>query len=383
MPRTLTAQDTATPKPSFQELWQPVENFSENIPRLQSRGYRPLQMTFEQQLKSLILFHLEEYDSARHLLQVMKEDDFARAFVAPPEGIGRSSYGEALNTRGLEQLLFVYEKLQAQATATLPKVHPQLGDLVAIDGSLIDAVCSMTWADYSSSSKKAKIHLGFDINRGIPGKFCLTNGKGDERPLVLQLLSPGQTGIMDRNYQCYRDFDLWQEEGLHFVCRIKAGAIKTCLETFAVPEGGPVFYDALVRLGAPRANQTQRPVRVVGYLVEDKEYWVATSRFDLPATDIALIYKLRWEIEKFFGWWKQHLNVYPLIARSPYGFLVQVLGGLIIYLLLAIYCHKHFQERVSINRVRELRINIQNEARIPDNYPPDPCRQRNYAHAKT
>jgi hypothetical protein len=383
MPRTLTAQDTATPEPSFQELWQPVENFSENIPRLQSRGYRPLQMTFEQQLKSLILFHLEEYDSARHLLQVMKEDDFARAFVAPPEGIGRSSYGEALNTRGLEQLLFVYEKLQAQATATLPKVHPQLGDLVAIDGSLIDAVCSMTWADYSSSSKKAKIHLGFDINRGIPGKFCLTNGKGDERPLVLQLLSPGQTGIMDRNYQCYRDFDLWQEEGLHFVCRIKAGAIKTCLETFAVPEGGPVFYDALVRLGAPRANQTQRPVRVVGYLVEDKEYWVATSRFDLPATDIALIYKLRWEIEKFFGWWKQHLNVYPLIARSPYGFLVQVLGGLITYLLLAIYCHKHFQERVSINRVRELRINIQNEARIPDNYPPDPCRQRNYAHAKT
>jgi len=383
MPRTLTARDTATPEPSFQELWQPVENFSENIPRLQSRGYRPLQMTFEQQLKSLILFHLEEYDSARHLLQVMKEDDFARAFVAPPEGIGRSSYGEALNTRGLEQLLFVYEKLQAQATATLPKVHPQLGDLVAIDGSLIDAVCSMTWADYSSSSKKAKIHLGFDINRGIPGKFCLTNGKGDERPLVLQLLSPGQTGIMDRNYQCYRDFDLWQEEGLHFVCRIKAGAIKTCLETFAVPEGGPVFYDALVRLGAPRANQTQRPVRVVGYLVEDKEYWVATSRFDLPATDIALIYKLRWEIEKFFGWWKQHLNVYPLIARSPYGFLVQVLGGLITYLLLAIYCHKHFQEKVSINRVRELRINIQNEARIPDNYPPDPCRQRNYAHAKT
>jgi hypothetical protein len=68
-------------------------------------------MTFEQQLKSLILFHLEEYDSARHLLQVLEQDGFARAFIAPPEGIGRSSYGEALNTRGLEQLLFVYEKL--------------------------------------------------------------------------------------------------------------------------------------------------------------------------------------------------------------------------------------------------------------------------------
>jgi hypothetical protein len=383
MPHSLTAQDPKIPEPSFQELWQPVENFLDNIPLLQSRGHRQLKMTFEQQLKSLILFHLEEHDSARHLLQVLEQDDFARKFIAPPEGISRSSYGEALNTRGLEQLIFVYEKLQAQATATLPEAHSHLGNLVAIDGTLIDAVCSMTWADYSSTTKKAKIHLGFDINRGIPGKVCLTDGKGDEGSRVSQLLSPGQTGIMDRNYQCYRHFDLWQEQGLQFVCRIKAGTIKTCLETYAIPEGSPVFYDALVRLGAPRANQTQRPVRVVGYLVDGKEYWVATSRFDLPAADIALIYKLRWEIEKFFGWWKQHLNVYPLIARSPYGFMVQILGGLITYLLLAIYCHNHFQERVSINRVRELRINIQNEARILDNYPPEPWRQKNYAHAKT
>jgi hypothetical protein len=77
------------------------------MPPLLSRGYRPLKMTFEQQLKSLILFHLEEHNSARHLLQVLKQDDFAREFIAPPEGIGRSSYGEALNTRGLEQLYFV------------------------------------------------------------------------------------------------------------------------------------------------------------------------------------------------------------------------------------------------------------------------------------
>jgi hypothetical protein len=383
MPRTLTAQDSKIPEPSFWELWQPVENFLDDIPLLQSRGHRPLKMTFEQQLKSLILFHLEEHDSARHLLQVLEQDDFARKFIAPPEGISRSSYGEALNTRGLEQLIFVYEKLQAQATATLPEAHSHLGNLVAIDGTLIDAVCSMTWADYSSTTKKAKLHLGFDINRGIPGKVCLTDGKGDEGSRVPQLLSPGQTGIMDRNYQCYRHFDLWQEQGLRFVCRIKASTIKTCLETYAVPEDGLVFYDARLRLGAPTANQTQRPVRVVGYRVDGKEYWVATSRFDLPAADIALIYKLRWEIEKFFGWWKQHLNVYPLIARSSYGFMVQVLGGLITYLLLAIYCHKHFQEQVSINRVRELRINIQNEARILNNFPPDPCQQTNYAHAKT
>jgi hypothetical protein len=42
--------------------------------------------------------------------------------------------------------------------------------------------------------------------------------------------------------------------------------------------------------------------------------------------------------------------------------MVQILGGLITYLLLAIYCREQHQEPVSISRVRELRNQIENEA---------------------
>ncbi len=42
-------------------------------------------------------------------------------------------------------------------------------------------------------------------------------------------------------------------------------------------------------------------------------------------------YKLRWRIESFFAWWKRHLHVYHLIAKSPYGLMVQILAGLITY----------------------------------------------------
>jgi hypothetical protein len=41
---------------------------------------------------------------------------------------------------------------------------------------------------------------------------------------------------------------------------------------------------------------------------------------------------------------------------------MQILSGLITYLLLGIYCHEEHGERVNINRVRELRNNIRNEA---------------------
>ena len=43
--------------------------------------------------------------------------------------------------------------------------------------------------------------------------------------------------------------------------------------------------------------------------------------------------------------------------------MVQIYAGLITYLLLAIYCQEIYKERVSIKRVRELRIQIQNELR--------------------
>jgi hypothetical protein len=383
LPHTVRPKSSSKKAPPLDDLWQPFENIEDTIPPLVSRGNKPLKMTFEHQLKSLVCFHLEEHDSARHLLQFLEEDEYAREFIAPPDGIKRSSYCEAINTRGLEQLIYVYEKLKEQATQTLPLEHPELGDLVAIDGSLIDAVMSMTWADYRQGAKKAKVHLGFNINQSIPTKIFFTDGKGDERPFVSRILSPGQTGVMDRYYQCHKNFDQWQEDEKHFVCRIKANT--RIIESRELPADSIVFFDAIVLLGTPSVNQTKKELRLVGYRIGHAEYWVATDRDDLSAEQIALIYKLRWEIEKFFGWWKQHLKVYHLIARSAYGFMVQMIAGLITYLLLSIYCQKHYQERVSIKRVRELRIKIQNETRELKLENDKICRHDHFTqtHAKT
>jgi IS4 transposase len=329
-------------------------------------------MTFEDQLNALIFFHLEEHVSASHLVQTLQEDDFARNNIAPEGGISTSSFSEAINERGLEQFMAVFQQLQKQACSLLPKKYSKLGELVSIDGSLIDSVLSMAWADYRKNSKKARLHLGFNINQGIPQKLFLTDGKGDERPFVHDILERGQTGVMDRGYQRHQNFDKLQEAHKHFVCRIKANTHKTCLKKYDIESDSIVFYDAKVLLGQGGQKQTKKALRLVGYTVDNTKYWVATDRFDLSAEDIALIYKLRWEIEKFFGWWKRHLRVYHLIARSKHGLMVQILSGLITYLLLAIYCHEQHGEHVSIKRVRELRTQILNETRESQDGPPDP-----------
>jgi len=73
------------------------------------------------------------------------------------------------------------------------------------------------------------------------------------------------------------------------------------IEAREVAPGTPVFFDALMLLGNRNQNQTAQPVRLVGYRIGAAEYWVATNRHDLSAEEIALIYNLRWEIDKFFG----------------------------------------------------------------------------------
>ena len=351
---------------AYLKLMLPVNNTLSDLTPLTSGCNRPLQMTFEDQINILVYFHLEEHHSGRHLLQVLKENHFARQYIAPEKGISKSSFFEDISSRGLEQMLELFGKLYVKAAKQLPKGHAELGDITIIDGSLIDSVLSMYWADYRDGAKKAKVHIGFDLNRGIPKKIFLTDGKGDERPFVSKILAPGETGVMDRYYQRHKSFDEWQTEGKHFICRIKESTTKTEIRKNDVQPGGIVFYDAVVLLGTQYVNRTEREVRLVGYRVADVDYWIATDRHDLSAEQIAFAYKLRWNIEIFFGWWKRHLKVYHLISRSKYGLMVQMLAGLITYILLALYCHDEYQEPVSVKRLREICIKIRNEMSLAD-----------------
>ena len=348
--------------PTQSQLLKPVKNIMPRIPPLRSRSNKPLAMNTEELINILTYYHLQEFSSGSELIQALQEDDYARNFVAPAGGIKHSTFFDTVNDRGVEQLLAVFTELQKQATGVLPSQYSELGDLVAIDGSLIDSVLSMHWAEYRTNSQKAKLHLGFDLNHGVPHKLFLTEGNGAERPFVSRIIEPGQTGVLDRGYQAHHLFDQWQQDECHFVCRIKEATHREIIEQFPVKENSHVFFDAMVLLGTPGVNQTQKPVHLVGYNIEGKSYWVATDRFDLLAEQVALIYKLRWDIESFFAWWKRHLNVYHLFARSKNGLMVQILSGLITYLLLAIYCQEQHGETVSIHRVRQLRNQIRNEA---------------------
>jgi len=71
MPRTLEPCRKRRKGPSFKKLIAPLKKLLQGITSLVSRGNRPLQMTFEDQLNALILFHLEDHTSGRELIQTL------------------------------------------------------------------------------------------------------------------------------------------------------------------------------------------------------------------------------------------------------------------------------------------------------------------------
>jgi transposase len=354
----IVLKDSAT----FDRFLAPLRSALSQITPLESRCNRPLTFQFEDEIKALVYYHVHHFDSANHLLQTLSQDTFARSEVVPPEGIAPSTFYEAIGSRGLPQLQQVFSLLASYASAVIPKAHSELGKLVVVDPTLIDCTLSMIFADYRVGSNKMQAHIGFDPHRSIPGGIVLTEGKADAHQHVETLVQSRETGILDRYFQCHADFDRWDSQGRFYVCRIKEGTGKHVVKKNPVTPGSSILSDEWVILGSSDETYTHTPVRLVVFRVGQKVYWIATNRFDLSAKQVAEVYRLRWAIEVFFGWWKRFMRVYHLISRSRYGLAVQLLSGLITYLLLALYCHEQFGEKVSIRRVRELQHTSRNES---------------------
>ena len=79
---------------TFKKLWIPIVNSLPKAPPLVSQGDKPLKMTFEDQLKALVFFHLEEHTSGTHLIEVLEKDDFVSENIALEDGVKKAVFSK-------------------------------------------------------------------------------------------------------------------------------------------------------------------------------------------------------------------------------------------------------------------------------------------------
>ena len=86
-----------------------------------------------------------------------------------------------------------------------------------------------------------------------------------------------------------------------------------------------------------KSNYPSEMRRIVYYAPDLKRtFTYYTNNFYLKATEIALLYKYRWQIELFFKFIKQHLKVKSFWGRSETAVSIQIHTAIITYCLVAI-----------------------------------------------
>jgi len=67
-----------------------------------------------------------------------------------------------------------------------------------------------------------------------------------------------------------------------------------------------------------------------------KTFVFLTNNMEITASQVALLYKNRWQIELFFKWIKQHLKIKSFWGNSENAVRIQIYSAIIAYCLVAI-----------------------------------------------
>jgi hypothetical protein len=224
-----------------------------------------------------------------------------------------------------------------------------LKGLTAVDGTLLPALPKMAWALWRDDTHRAaKLHLHFDVVKGVPCSATLTAGNGNEKAQLRVVLEPGHLYVYDRGYVDYQLFQDVIDAGSSFIGRLCHNAVyhlltECQLSAEAVKAG--VLRDCVVHLGGDAAGPVlQQPLRIV--VVASGKFTpqgqpeppliLVTNCLDLDAAWIALGYKYRWTVELFFRWFKCILGCQHLLSTCQNGVAIQVYLALIVSVLIVL-----------------------------------------------
>ena len=237
---------------------------------------------------------------------------------------------------------------QGQGQGGNARVRQALHALTAVDGTVLRAVPRMAWATAAGHGSAIRLHLHFNVFEQIPAAWSITPGNVSEPKVFAQMVAPGALIVADRNYG--HDFGLLaqlQARGIQFVLRLFNNLVLEPVGpdrplSQADRQAG-VVWDRRVRFGVHGDGPVLRVVRVEA---NGDVFQLVTTREDLSAELIGLIYRQRWQIELFFKWIKTILNCRHWLAESPAGVQIQIYCVLIAALLLMLWTGQRPNQRM-------------------------------------
>jgi len=186
----------------------------------------------------------------------------------------------------------------------------------------------------------AKVHVLLDSKHDLPRAVHITEGKDSDKVMLrLMGLPPHSILTFDKGY---RDYKAWLELSNNHITWVTRPIGD---ETYEVIQDSTIkqecsergiLEDKLIKLGSGINKNVILDARYVHYKdpVTHKELTFVTNNTILSASQIAWIYKQRWQIEVFFKRLKRHTPLRYFLGESENAIRIQIWCSLIVDFLM-------------------------------------------------
>lgn len=190
-------------------------------------------------------------------------------------------------------------------------------ELLLIDSTTVTVdKTRLLWAPYHGERAGIKLHVAIQAENKQPLNVIQSVGSKHDGPM--------SEGMSDK------------EDGQSFVIRLrdnvhleKPRALRRQKDIHS-----SVICDITCQLGTAQCRSENRHRVVIFQDFEGREIRVVTDLMQITAEQITQMYKARWQIEVFFRWIKQHLNIPTLFGTTENDVYGQLFAALMVYVLL-------------------------------------------------
>ena len=318
----------------------------------------------------LLLFCIFDNEklSQRTLEDTFNSSGFKALFsLGENEKVRRSSISERLSKIDSNFFKEIYEQMYGRFSELYSKTEIEKYNLIRVDSTIVADTCSKLKEGIDQKSGKKLVKFSFSFDGILPSGVEVFTGQkysSEENALPEAILKQvkkeehhGNIYVIDRGLQSTRLMKDFDEKSVKFIIRSKENRKFEEAESFLDEKKSQkwddwkVVKDSKVKLytGKPiqnkRGNLHYREEKVETYFrlvvikneKTNKEFWFLTNEFDLSAKEISDYYRKRWDVEVFFRFLKQELNLSHLVSVNQNGIEVMVYMTMIASMLLLIY----------------------------------------------
>jgi len=324
------------------------------------------------QMLCMIFGQLTSRDSMRDLMLSIEAHQPKYYHLGFGQTVTRRNLGKANEKRSykfFEEFAYV---LIDQARKSSYKSDFEIevdGNVYALDSTTIDLCLSVFWwAEFRKHKGGIKLHTLFDVKTSIPSFLYISNASvHDVNILDLIPYEMGSFYVVDKGYIDFSRLHKIHTQGSFFVTRAKSNMRFKRMYSTAVDKTTGVQCDQIGKLETYYAKKDypDKLRRIKYYDLEKNKYLVfLTNNTDLKATEIALLYKKRWEVELFFKWMKQHLKIKSFWGTTMNAVKIQMYCAIIAYCLVAIVGNKLKVDRSIYEILQILSISLLDKSSV-------------------